>query len=92
MDNSLETMLAGMVRAAVKEEVRNALEEYRTESEKREARPMKTYTRQQVAEILHVSYVTLWQWEKEKKLMAQRAGRRVVYQAADVHKLLTNRA
>ena len=81
MEDMFKLMIADAVRTAVREEVTAALTEYKQQTEKLTER---TYTRQQAAELLHVSEVTLWQWEKSGKLVPQRAGRRVLYGASQL--------
>ena len=46
-------------------------------------------TVEQVRSLLDVTRVTLRQWEKQKKLMPVRLGRRVYYQRSDIDKALS---
>lgn len=46
------------------------------------------YTREQVAALLHLSYVTLRKLEIEGTLIPVRAGRRVLYRSVDIERFL----
>lgn len=46
-------------------------------------------TRQQVAEMLSVSLVSLWHWEKKKILVPLKIGSKVRYRRSDVEKAMT---
>ncbi len=47
------------------------------------------YTREEVKELLKVSYPTLFNWNNKKILTAKKIGHRVYYVRADVQALLT---
>lgn len=48
-----------------------------------------TMTRAQVARELQVSLSTLWHWEKDGYLTPAKIGRKVLYRASDVKRILT---
>lgn len=71
------------MRQTINEEVAKALE-----ADRRKKQPAKQYTRQEVARLLHVSLPTLWKYVNDGKLNATHVGRRVLFDEAEVNKLL----
>lgn len=57
-------------------------------SEREKAKPEKTYSRDEVCAIAHISKVTLWKKEKEGAITATRIGRRVVFTESEVKRFL----
>ena len=62
------------LRAAVREEVANALD-----ADREKAKPEKMYSREEVCAMLHISKPTLWAKTKSGEIPATHAGRRVLY-------------
>lgn len=48
----------------------------------------KLYTRAQVAELLNVSYPTLWRWVKNGRIERKKIGNRVYFTQAEVSRLV----
>ena len=76
-------ILQSWMRQTINEEVAKALE-----ADRLKRQPAKQYTRQEVARLLHVSLPTLWQYVKDGKLNATHVGRRVLFDEAEVNRLL----
>lgn len=86
----MTTMLAGIMpavenwlRAAVREEVANALQ-----ADRQQAKPERMYSRDEVCAMLHVSKPTLWAWTRDRKIVSTNVGRRVLYSEAEVKRLM----
>lgn len=56
--------------------------------QEQEKKPEKTYTRDEVCEIAHISKPTLWKKTKSGEIRATNIGRRVVYLESEVKKIL----
>ncbi|CAI9678933.1 helix-turn-helix domain-containing protein [Elizabethkingia anophelis] len=48
------------------------------------------YTREEIAKLLNVSYVTLFNWNNDGKLKANKLGNRVYYSKEDLKKALNS--
>lgn len=70
------------VRQLMHEEVVNALQ-----AEKAAEKPQRTYTREQVAEMLHISLPTLWSMQKKGDITPTRVGRRVLFTEDEIKKI-----
>lgn len=73
--------LQDFFRSMIADEVQKALVAAKNE-------PAKMYSRDEVCNLLKISKVTLWQWEKDGKLIPKRAGRRVLYAGDELQKLM----
>lgn len=71
------------LRGIVSNEVSKVLQQ-----KEQEKKPEKTYTRDEVCEIAHVSKVTLWKKTKSGEIRATKIGRRVVYMETELKKIL----
>ena len=76
-------VLETWMRQTINEEVAKALE-----ADRLKRQPVKQYTRQEVARMLHISLPTLWQYVKDGKINANHVGRRVLFDEAEVKRLL----
>lgn len=70
------------VRQLMHEEVVNALQ-----AEKEKQQPQRTYTREQVADMLHISLPTLWSMQKKGEINPTRVGRRVLFTEEEIKKI-----
>lgn len=78
----LQGMSADDIRQIVSEEVRRALQE----------KPApRQYTREQVAEMLHVTLATLHNWVRQGRLHPTKVNGRVLFAEEDVKNLLNRR-
>lgn len=71
----------------IKQEVRNALIEYKTQLDA--PKDDKLYSRKETAQRIDVSLVTLNQYVKDGKIVAHRIGSRVLFKAEDIEKCLS---
>ena len=71
------------LRAIVNNEVSKVLQE-----KEQEKKPEKTYSRDEVCKLAHISKPTLWKKTKSGEIRATNIGRRVVYRESEVKKLL----
>lgn len=71
------------LRGIVSNEVAKVLQQ-----QEQEKKPEKTYTRDEVCEIAHISRPTLWKKTKSGEIRATKIGRRVVYLETELRKLL----
>lgn len=77
-------ILEPWLRGVVADEVQKALEENQAKK-----RPPKTYSRQEVAKMAHISLPTLWAKMKEGKISPlPNSGRRVIFSEAEVKRFL----
>ena len=77
---SVETWLRGVI----KSEVQKAFED-----EQAKKRPPKTYTRQEVAKMAHISLPTLWKHVEQGKIKPMpKTGRRVLFSEDEVKRYL----
>ena len=82
--NALVPGLETWLRNVVSDEVQKALE-----AEQQKKRPVKTYTREQVAQMAHISKVSLWKRMKEGKITPlPNSGRRVIFSEEEVKRFL----
>lgn len=71
------------LRATISEEVAKALE-----ADRQKKKPTRQFTRQEVADLLHVSLPTLWDMTKKGKIKSTKVGKRVLYESAEVQRVL----
>lgn len=86
MQNVMGAMLPvfeNWLRQTVRDEMERTLA---TEREK--AKPQRTFSRDELCAIAHISKVTLWKKEKEGAITATRIGRRVVFTESEVKRFL----
>lgn len=76
-------IIESWIRHTINDEVAKALE-----ADRLKRQPAKQYTRQEVARMLHLSLPTLWQYVKDGKINAIHVGRRVLFDEAEVKRLL----
>ena len=76
-------IIESWMRHTINDEVAKALE-----ADRLKRQPAKQYTRQEVARMLHLSLPTLWQYVKDGKINAIHVGRRVLFDEAEVKRLL----
>ena len=69
-----EEQLSLLIKNAVNEAVAEAMAQVKNA-------PARTYTSQEVCDILHVTLPTLWSYVKDGKLSAEKIGRRVFFNA-----------
>ena len=50
--------------------------------------PEKMYSRDEACKLLHITFPTLWKWEKEGLIKGQRAGRRVLFSAEEINRVM----
>ena len=73
------------LRQTVRDEMLKTLE-----ADRNKAKPEKTYSRDEVCALAHISKVTLWTKQKNGEINPTRIGRRVVYSESEVKRLLGN--
>lgn len=78
----LQQITADDLRSIIADEVRKALQE--------KPAPRK-YTREQVAEMCHVTLATIHNWIRSGKLHATKAGGRVLFDEEEVNRLVSRR-
>ena len=71
------------LRQTVRDEMQKTLQ-----ADREQAKPERTYSRDEVCQMAHISKVTLWKKEKDGDINATRIGRRVVFTEAEVKRLL----
>lgn len=71
------------LRQTVRDEMQKTLQ-----ADREKAKPERTYSRDEVCQMAHISKVTLWKKEKDGDINATRIGRRVVFTEAEVKRLL----
>ena len=82
--NALVPGLESWLRNVVSDEVQKVLE-----AEQQKKRPVKTYTRQEVAKMAHISLPTLWKKMREGAIKPlPNNGRRVIFSEDEVKKFL----
>lgn len=82
--NAIMPGVEAWLRCVVSDEVSKALE-----MEANKKRPPKTYTRQEVAKMAHVSLPTLWKKMKEGEITPlPNSGRRVLFSEEEVKRFL----
>ncbi|AQX09351.1 DNA-binding protein [Elizabethkingia anophelis] len=70
----------------IQEIIRKELSEYKANTQEEK----EFYTREETAKLLNVSYATLFHWNKDGKLKANKLGKRVYYSKEDVKKALNS--
>ncbi len=78
-------MFENWLRMTVRDEMLKSLE-----ADRNKAKPEKTYSREEVCALAHISKVTLWTKQKNGEINPTRIGRRVVYSETEVKRLLGN--
>lgn len=53
-------------------------------------KPVKQYSREETAEMLGISKITLWSMEKKGKIKAKRIGRRVLFDESEIKRILND--
>lgn len=66
-------------------------QQQRTEKALAEQRERPTLTRAQARRELNVSLSTLWHWEKSGYLIPVKVGRKVLYRASDIERMLNRK-
>jgi excisionase family DNA binding protein len=82
--------LQEMVQALLKESLKPVFNLIETQQSTRDATLSENMTPKEVAELLRVSTVTVWQWTKDGKLTAYRLSNRKYYKRKEVEKVLLN--
>lgn len=81
--------LVNFLRPLFKELAKEAISEMKEEMERqRAAEEPRFYSREEVAEILHVSLSTLWKLTTSGRISAQRVNGRVLYDANAIQQLV----
>lgn len=82
--NVLMPGVEAWLRGVIQSEVQKALED-----EQAKKRPPKTYTRQEVAKMAHISLPTLWKHVEDGKIKPMpKTGRRVLFSETEVKRYL----
>lgn len=83
--------LVNFLRPLFKELAKEAITEMKEEMERqRAAEEPRYYSREEVAEILHVSLSTLWKLTTSGRISAQRVNGRVLYEANAIEDLVNS--
>lgn len=75
--------LENLIQQTVGEKIKSLLPPTESEGKQREL-----LTRKETADLLQVSPVTLWQWDKDGKLKAVRLNSRVRYRMQDIEQFM----
>lgn len=91
-DTDLMTPFKNLIADAYREGFNNAMLEFKKpEPEPKNDNGEKLLTRSEASALLHVSLVSLWQYENKKILQPVRIGRRVLYYESDIKKCLRSK-
>ena len=82
--SDLTELISNCVKAEIQKVVNLPTQPQKTEKE--------ILTREEVKDLLKISYVSLWKYNKQKTLIARKANGKVFYMRADVMNLLNNAA
>lgn len=84
-EQALLTFDVAGLRSLIREELRTALEAFTPPAPSAPAQPQ-YYTREEIAELLHVSQTTLSKWRKAGTLIPIKVGGRTLYPATALEK------
>lgn len=85
--NEIFQQFSTFLQPIIRKEVTEALQEFKNQIEK--PKDERLYSRQETAQKLKVSLVTLNKWVNENRITAHRIGIRVLFKAEDIDKCLS---